>query len=70
MKQTRKPLALRKETVRNLASTELVHAAGGLAPMAPIDGTRGSVYQCGTLISCAACTDLRCIINTSVATSC
>ena len=65
MKPIKRPLSLRKETVRNLSTAELQRLAGGLDG-APIR----SAYQCGTLISCAACTELQCILNTSVITSC
>jgi hypothetical protein len=67
MKPIKRPLSLRKETVRHLTADQLRNLAGGNA-----DGTRATVvYQCGgTLISCAACTELQCILNTSVITSC
>lgn len=65
MKRIKRSLSLSRETVRHLSATELRGAAGANAP-------DGSVYQCtiGTLISCAACTELQCILNTSVITSC
>jgi len=65
MKPIKRSLSLSKETVRHLGTSQLAGVAGG-------NGADGTVYQCtvGTLISCAACTELRCIINTSVITSC
>jgi hypothetical protein len=65
MKSIKRSLSLSRETLRHLTSRELGAVAGG-------NGGDGSVYECtvGTLVSCAACTDLRCVINTSVITSC
>jgi len=65
MKPIKRSLSLSKETVRHLSTSQLAGVAGG-------NGPDGTVYECtvGTLISCAACTELRCIINTSVITSC
>ncbi len=67
MKPIKRSLSLSRETVRHLRTSELRDAAGGNAG----DGA-DSAWQCtvGTLISCAACTELRCIMNTSVITSC
>jgi len=61
MKPIKRPLALRKETLRSLNSSDIQHLVGG---------NMSQPEFCGTLISCAACTALTCILNTSVITSC
>ena len=67
MKSIKRPLALRKETIRSLNSSDIQHLVGGnmAGPAWP-----SQPEFCGTLISCAACTALTCILNTSVITSC